>query len=397
MNRRVLCVDDEPNVLSGYQRVLRQHFEIKTAPGGPEALETLRSSDPFAVIVSDMRMPGMDGIQFLAIAREAAPDSIRMMLTGNADQKTAIEAVNEGNIFRFLNKPCPPETLAKALEAGINQFHLVQAEKELLEKTLKGSVEVLTSVLALVNPIAFGRASRVQRLASMLAEEVKAEDHWQIDIAALLSQIGCVTVPETTLSKIIAGGEPTLDEARILRSHPKIGHDLLVHIPRLAPVAEIIGEQERRFDGSGSHEGHRIGKEIPLGARILKLAIDYDTLIASGLDKSRSLTTIRGRRGWYDPALVEALVRRIESDHGLQVRLLRIDQLVPGTILDQDVVAANGTLLIARGQEVTESMHRRLGNFSRITGGIPEPIRVITPFGTIPECESHPEQPARAA
>src|SRR5829696_4359 len=135
---KILCVDDERNVLEAYQRSLRKEFHIEIATSGAEGLAAVESQGPYAVIVSDMRMPGMDGIRFLAKVKEKAPDSVRIMLTGNADQQTAIEAVNEGNIFRFLTKPCPPETLAKALSAGLQQYWLVVAEKELLEKTLSG-------------------------------------------------------------------------------------------------------------------------------------------------------------------------------------------------------------------------------------------------------------------
>src|ERR687883_1975197 len=130
MAEKILCVDDEVNVLSAYQRSLRKDFDIHVANGGREGLETIKKNGPFAVIVSDMRMPEMDGVQFLARAKELAPESIRIMLTGNSDQQTAMEAVNEGHIFRFLTKPCPPEMLAKALTAGLEQYQLVRAERE---------------------------------------------------------------------------------------------------------------------------------------------------------------------------------------------------------------------------------------------------------------------------
>jgi DNA-binding NtrC family response regulator len=128
-------VDHEENILLAYQRQLRKEFQIETALGGGPAPEAIAQRGPYAVIVSDMRMPGMDGVQFLSKVKERAPDSVRMMLTGNNDLQTAMQAVNEGNSFRFLTKPCTPETLAKALEAGLEQYRLITAERELLEKT----------------------------------------------------------------------------------------------------------------------------------------------------------------------------------------------------------------------------------------------------------------------
>ncbi|GAG00018.1 unnamed protein product, partial [marine sediment metagenome] len=205
MSEKILCIDDDPNILQGYQRRLRKQFKIETALGGTEGLEAIASKGPFAVIVSDMRMPGMDGVQFLAAAKRRAPDSVRMMLTGFADQQTAVEAVNEGNIFRFLTKPCPPETFAKALTAGMEQYRLVTAEKVLLEKTLRGAIKVLTDVLSLTNPTAYGHASRVRRLVQKLCKQLEVDQPWQAEVAAMLSQIGCVTVPPNTLNKIYYG------------------------------------------------------------------------------------------------------------------------------------------------------------------------------------------------
>jgi len=182
VTRKVLFVDDEPNVLSGIRRQLGRQYEMDTADGGQAGLEAIAGRGPYAVVVSDMRMPGMDGAQFLALVRERSPDTVRMMLTGNSDLQTAIEAVNRGNIFRFLNKPCPPEDIARALDAGLEQFRLVCAEKELLEKTLAGSIRVLVDMLSLVNPGAFGRASRVRRYMRHMADGLGLPDPWMYEL-----------------------------------------------------------------------------------------------------------------------------------------------------------------------------------------------------------------------
>lgn len=134
MTRRILFVDDEPNVLQALERQLRKQFEVLTAEGPVLGLEALKKEGPFAVIVSDLRMPVMDGIRFLAMAKEALPDSVRIILSGQGDFAAAIDAVNEGSIFRFLTKPCPTDHLIKALAAGLEQYRLVHAERELLEE-----------------------------------------------------------------------------------------------------------------------------------------------------------------------------------------------------------------------------------------------------------------------
>ena len=124
---KILLVDDEANILEGYQRQLRKKFEVHIALGGEQGLKTLRAQGPFAVVVSDCRMPGMDGNQFLSCVRQFHQDTVRMMLTGNTGQDTAMEAVNQGAIFRFLTKPCSPETLYNALKAGVKQYRLITA------------------------------------------------------------------------------------------------------------------------------------------------------------------------------------------------------------------------------------------------------------------------------
>jgi DNA-binding NtrC family response regulator len=131
---KILLVDDEPSVLEALQRQFRKQFHIHIALGGEEALTMLRIQGPFAVVVSDCRMPGIDGIQFLALVRKIAPDTVRMMLTGNNDLETAMEAVNQGEIFRFLTKPCPPDTFQKALEAGMKQYQLIRSKKSGLSR-----------------------------------------------------------------------------------------------------------------------------------------------------------------------------------------------------------------------------------------------------------------------
>ena len=193
MNEKILLVDDEVAILEGYQRLLRREFRIDVALGGKGALVAIQNNGPYAVVVSDMRMPEMDGAQLLAKIKVLSPDTVRVMLTGNADMQTAVSAVNEGSIFRFLTKPCTKETLAKALTASLMQARLLSAEKELLEKTLTGSIQVLAEVLSLVNPAAFSRGMRLRRYIQHIAEGLALSNPWRFEIPAMMSQLGCVT------------------------------------------------------------------------------------------------------------------------------------------------------------------------------------------------------------
>ena len=149
---KVLCVDDDRDLLDALTLILRRKFRVATATSGAEGLAKLRKAGPFAVVLSDMRMPAMDGVGFLTRVRDSAPDTVRMVLTGNADVNVAIHAVNEGRIFRFLAKPCPPKQLLSAFEAALEQYRIVTAERLLLEETLRGSIKTLSHILAITNP-----------------------------------------------------------------------------------------------------------------------------------------------------------------------------------------------------------------------------------------------------
>jgi response regulator RpfG family c-di-GMP phosphodiesterase len=379
MNARILCVDDEPAILAGFQRSLRREFTVDVAAGGQEALARLAGVDPYAVVVSDMHMPGMDGVRFLARVREIAPLTVRMMLTGNSSVDTAIEAVNEGHIFRFLTKPCPAETLAKALQAGVDQYRLLTAEKDLLERTLKGTVNVLADLLTLVNPAAFGRAARVRRLAERIADaRPDGINRWELEVAALLSQIGCVTLPDETVDKVFRGKPLAAEEAKIFAQHPKIGHDLLVNIPRLEAAAAIIAYQDKRYDGSGTPADAVRGDGIPLGARILKIALDCDTLVTAGMPVAAVLSALRDRVGCYDPALLEALSVATREEVAYVIRDVEVEALRIGMRLAVDLRSASGLLLIGKGQEVTASLKVRLANMAT-SGGLPPTLKVLVP------------------
>ncbi len=297
MNEKILAVDDEKNILDAIQRQMRKKFPVETALGPGEGLAAVKQRGPYALVISDLRMPKMDGIQFLTQVKRLTPETVRVMLTGNADLENAIQAVNEGNIFRFLTKPCSPEILEKVIQAGIEQYRLVTAEKELLQKTLKGSINVLNKVLSLVNPEAFGRSSRIKRYVKQIAEKLGVPDVWKFELAAMLSQIGCVILPEDALKKLSQGKNLTGEEVQLFDMHPMIASDLITNIPRMQKIAEMIRYQEKHFDGTGNPKDKRREKDIPLGARILKVALDFDLMEAKSVFKRKAIGELKSRSG----------------------------------------------------------------------------------------------------
>jgi response regulator RpfG family c-di-GMP phosphodiesterase len=375
---RLLCVDDEPNILSGFQRNLRTKFEVSVAPNGEEGLAIVSRERPFAVILSDMRMPGMDGAEFLLRARSVSPDSVRVLLTGHADFDAALAAVNQGQIFRFLTKPCPHDLLVSTLESAATQFRLIGAERELLELTLTGAVRTMSEILALSNPAAFGRATRVHRTVVALCQRMGVSDRWTIEVAAQLSQIGCIQLPPQVAEKLYFGQQLSPAEQAQVKRVPALTDQLLAHIPRLEPVREILAYLDRGPDGTDGSNGAATA-EPPVGARLLRLAVDLDTLEASGMSSAEAVAAMQSRLGIYDPALLEALEEEVTSRTATVVQELTLAQMKPGMLLAEDVRNRAGVLLVARGYSVSQGLLMKLQN---LAPAVKEPIKVVIPVGS---------------
>ncbi len=378
MTETILFVDDEPNVLAAFKRQLRTLFTIETANNGSDALDTIAANEPFAVIVSDLRMPGMDGIQFFSQAKESSPDSVRILLTGHADLTTAIDAINEGRIFRFLTKPCTPEALTEAIKAGIEQYRLVTAERELLEKTLSKTVTLLTDMLSLANPLAFGRAVRLKRIAREIAVNLHLPGAWQFELAAMLSQTGCVALPVDLLNKTYTGQPLTKDESSLYASHPMIGFKLLENIPRLGPIASMIRDQHRTFASFATQPYSHKTYDIDLGAQILKVALDYDHLTQSGAPHPAAVAEMMSRTTIYNPELVEALGQKEITKDAWAMKVVNVSTVEQGMVFDENIYTKDGKLLMPMGMAVSLAVQEHLLLAAK-TVGIVEPFRVLIP------------------
>jgi len=372
VTRRILCVDDEPNVLQAFERQFRKQFELQTALGPERGLEKLTGDGPFAVVVSDLRMPVMDGIEFLTRVRENWPDTVRIMLTGQADMNSAIAAVNQGNIFQFLSKPCPPEMLARALDAGLNHYRLITAERELLEQTLRGSIGVMSEILSLVNPVAFSRAERIRRYVVHIARHLNLAAEWQYELAAMLSQIGCVAVPPDVLNKYYDAQPLDAAERKIMASQGSVGQKLLARIPRLEEVAEMVGNQDLARREPAASTG-----TAGIGSSLLKVSLDFDELLMRNTEPAAALAAMR-KRGIYDPRFLAALEQVQVQQAEREVRLLGLAELKTGMTTNSNVYSKAGLLLMGTGQEITASAIARLQTFA-LTTGVLVPISVRMP------------------
>jgi response regulator RpfG family c-di-GMP phosphodiesterase len=374
MSNRVLFVDDEPNVLEGIRRTLRKQVEVVTATSGADGLRLLSEASPFALIVSDMRMPLMNGAEFLAKAREHSPDTVRMILSGQSDLQATIAAVNEGHIYRFLNKPCSAEQLAKAVEDGLEQYRLLTMEKVLLGETLNGSIRMLVEVLGMVRPAASSRAARLQQYVSDLTVQLKLAPHWQWSLAALVSQIGCVAFSPEILSKVEAGQGLSEEEQHLYESHPEVTGKLLAAIPRLEDVAAIVTAQFEPIHWRGVVDDIGGWDVREAGRLLLRTAFDFEQLIARGASRETAVESLRTSKMGFPASMIRALSTLPDTKQE-RVIPIRVQDLAIGMILDEDLLSPKGIRLVPAGQEVTSSLIVRLKS---IAGGVgvAEPFRV---------------------
>jgi response regulator RpfG family c-di-GMP phosphodiesterase len=373
---RVLCVDDETRVVEGLVLHLRRDYQVFTANSGPEGLSQLKQMGGAAVVISDMRMPQMDGATFLQHVHQFFPDATRILLTGEPGRDAAIAAVNKAQIFRFLTKPCPPDALKGAVEAGVMQHRLLNAERTILKETLNGCIKALVDVLAITNPVAFGRASRIKRQAMEFAAKLDCKDFWQLEAAAMLSQIGYLSLPAELVEKLYYGETLTPEEKTLAGGAPDMVSSLLENVPRLEPVIQILtalrwtDEQIAKL-GEGT---------IGTGTRILGLVLEYDTLVTQGQTTNVAIQTLRNRSGRFGESMLEKFAVHVgagTSTKELREMPLRVVQ--PGMIIMQDVRTQMGTLLVARGFEVTSVFLERARNFGPDL--LNETVRVMVSSG----------------
>ena len=401
----ILCVDDEVNILEGLQDNLRRKYKVHAATSGADGLAILKTEGPFPVIISDMRMPEMNGAEFLSQVRGLYPDSMRILLTGQSDIESAISAVNEGQIFRFLTKPCETDNLISVIELAVEHNRLSRVEKDLLENTLQGCVEALVEVLQLTNPAAFSRTNRIRDYVNLMVSDLGLQDRWQFEIAALLSQIGFVTLPSETIKKLFAGQSLSDDELALVEEHPVVAYRLISRIPRLESIASMILKQrdsdrsntqfsdvidEAKIAGkpdnadsdqvinkSKNSQVEDIEETIRIGALMLQLASEYDASIGREISHEQTIDLMRQSEGAVNSRFVDSLSKLTVNtvSKAAVFKMVNVKDLSRGMVLDQEITDSNGLLLMASGQLVTDTVIHRLSVFAR-RGSLVEPFRV---------------------
>lgn len=375
---RILIVDDEAPMLSMIRMVLEPCYDVVTAPGAEEALIALAQGEPFAVALSDHEMKGITGTEFLAAVKERSPDTTRMMLTGNHERTTAMEAVNQGNIFRFLLKPFQRASLLQSVEEGVQQHRLVAAEKQLLTQTVNGAIQVLADVLSVAAPESFGRSRAVQEKMRTMAAHLKLEDVWELEAAALLARIGEMSIPPDVLAKARTGLTLSPLESQMLLRVPEFGHKLVAHIPRLENVARHILYQAKHFDGSGFPADLVAGSALPLGARLLCVLEAMTAHESNGLPPAAALCAMEKSAYRYDPKIMVAAQACFAAPASEEKAEVTLKELVIGARVAEAVMTRGGLSIVAAHTVITQSILQRLRNFAEV-GELREPIVIYGP------------------
>lgn len=391
MNTTVLLVDDEEAVLKGYIRSLGGMFTTEIAHNAQEALAKIEAEDKYALVMSDHRMPGMTGIELLQKVAEIRPNTVRMLITGYADLQMSLDAINEGSVFRMLTKPCTPPDFYKAIEDGLRQHELVTSEKELFEQTLNGSIQMLTDILSMLDPGAFGRANQRATAAKLVAKKIGVEDIWEVEIAASLAEMGRITLPAEVAQKRVGSTDLNEKEFAMLSRLPEFSSKLLARIPRLEGVAQSVLYQNKNFDGTGFPDDKLHGEFIPLTSRILRIIEDVYEDLDRGMKIGDILEILKSKPNKYDPQIVgacEEISTRLEniltrhkkktdSNSSTKKRLVKLEELKVGDLLLSNIETVDGILIINAGNIVRTATLQRIQNFSSIMR-IREPIEVTS-------------------
>jgi len=352
---RVLCVDDDPVMLDIVTRMIDLDYEVLVAASGKEALRLIERSAPIDVVVSDLRMHGLSGAQFLQLVRKTQPLTVRILLTAETDLAEAVAAMNQAGLFRLLPKPATRAVLLDTLAAAVLQHQLQIAERELLQETLMGAVRTLAEILSIADPLAFGRASRIRELALAVAKQMNLVEQWPLEIASLASQLGHIVLPQSTLRHLYAGQKLSSRESEQVLSSAQLAERMFARIPRLGPVLEILA-------GVGEADPPRASPQST-AAKILKAVIAYETLERTSASCSIALQGVRAQADRVDPEVLMALTDTLQGDLRVDAALdVPISDLRKDMILGEDFQTAQGTLLVSNGFRVSESLLAKIAN-----------------------------------
>lgn len=371
----VLVVDDTQTNIDILVDTLSSEYEVSVAMDGKSALEVVETARPNLILL-DVQMPGIDGYEVCKRLKSKEktrdiPVIFVTMLSKDEDESRGFEV----GAVDYITKPISPPIVRARVKTHLELRKMQRDVQELLRDTLAGSIGVLTEILSLLNPIAFSRASRIKRYVQNIVKEIKRPDVWQFELTAMLSQIGCVTLPPGTLKKLYRGAVVSEEEQRMYDAHPSTGGKLLAKIPRLENVAKIISKQNEHI--AGPFKGVLQDRDpILLGIQILKMVNDFDRKATLGISQKEVFKEMDRQRELYDPALLTILAKTIQGRARNVTKMILVKNLECGMTTDENIFSSTGGIVLAKGTEVTAPILNFLQNYSQ-NMGIRQPFRVL--------------------
>ena len=386
---RVLLVDDEEKLLAGLSRQLSGKFDILTASSGKSALEILKGGGNIAVIVCDMRMPIMSGVEVLREFSKKSPTTSRIMLTGFGSQECAVEAINKSHVFKFINKPCTMEVLAGSIQEGLEHYRLLVREKKLLERSLAGSIKLLADVVSLRDQSAADNSRKVSGWANILLPHIPEISKGELDFAIMLAPLGNMFVPAEVLVRQSQGDALSEKDLAVLAKAPEIGSNLLRNIPRMETISAAILYQNKNFDGTGFPNDKIFGEDIPIIARLLHLLKALMEIANQRELREEHFNELSKQDGKFDLTLLDLARKHLlgeandssaepnkedkesaeiekveeaeeEEDTGPETEVVRTATLREGKQLANDLINTEGSLVLAEGTILTQEQVEKI-------------------------------------
>ncbi len=418
----VLFVDDEKNILTSLRRLMMEEdCRVFTAESGQEGLEVLSREAQIGLIVSDQRMPGMNGAAFLEKAREIAPDPLRIILTGYADIQATMDAINKGGAFRYITKPWNDDELIQTIRDALSRYTLLQENRRLqavvqaqneelkewnarlksrvLQQTadirakneeldrrnrqlvhnFHATIASFSNLLELRSRKLRHHSRNVAALTALMAEGLGlcSDERETLRIASLLHDIGEIGTPDALIHDEI--GDLEGGDLATYMQHTVRGQAAVDAIEELRPAGLLIRHHHEHFDGGGLPDA-LAGEEIPLGARLIHVCDFLDRCIARQYDISPTvgyrvaLEEVRALlESWFDPALFTLLETAAREVYGripprseMTLRTLEPDDLMPGMVLDDDLLTGTGLMLLNRGSVLTRKAIESIQRYHQI-------------------------------
>ncbi len=382
MNSRILLLDLQGGSLSARVSGLGSDHETVVSTDPAEAVVLLGQSPPFSVVIcncDNRDQTSSASIAFLAEAFEHATKTTRILMAPRDRADVIFEAVNRDHIFAFLTEDSSSESFLHTIEAAENQHAAAIAELELLDKTLNGSLHLLTEVLSIAAPPQFSQSQKLREYAHQIGVELKLKNLWELETAAMLAPLGYVTLPAALLKKVNAAEELTSDEQQIVGRLPATTSHLISHLPRLEGVAEMIRYQNKDYNGRGFPNDTCVGDQIPIGGRILKVLNDLLDLEAKKKFKPVALAMMKDRFGVYDPAVLDAaytcLVLKGTTPDMEGIQGLSAADVKAGQLLMANAETKDGLVILSAGIRISKLALERLRNYAEL-GVLKEPVYV---------------------